>query len=66
MTPHTKNEGRAATDRATPKNTSSNFDPIAPATDATIDLHAWLIALAPNVQRADVALLALAFAGWPR
>jgi len=57
--------GRDGGDRATP-DTASNRNSIAPAADAAISLRAWLIAFTLAVQRADVALLALAFAGWPR
>jgi hypothetical protein len=66
MTIPTKDEGRAATDRATPKDTSSKPDSIAPAADTAINLRAWLIGFALDVQRADVAMIALALAGWPR
>ncbi len=57
---------RAASDRATPKDTSNEPDHIAPGAGAAINLRAWLIGFALDVQRADVALLALAFVGWPR
>lgn len=66
MTIPTKDEGRAASDRATPKDTSSKSDHIAPAESAAIKLRAWLIGFALEVQRADVAVIALVLAGWPR
>lgn len=62
----TKYEGRAATDRAAPKETSSKPDHIALRADAAINLRAWLLGVALNLQRADAAMLALALAGWPR
>ena len=62
----TRNEGRAATDRAPPKDTSSKPNHIAPDTGAAINLRAWLVGFALDVQRADVAMIALALAGWPR
>lgn len=68
MTIPRKDGGRAATDRATPKDTSSKRDHIVPNAGAAINLRAWLIGAALGVQRADVAMiaLALALAGWPR
>ena len=66
MTTPTKDEGRAATDRATPKDTSSKPNHIAPDTGAANNLRAWLIGFALVVQRADVAMIALVLAGWPR
>lgn len=62
----TKDEGRAATDRATPKETSSKPDHSAPDAGAAINLRAWLLGVALDLQRADAAMLALALAGWPR
>ncbi len=52
-------------DRAGP-DTASDLNSSAPDAGAAINLRAWLIGLALDLQRADVALLALAFAGWPR
>ncbi len=62
----TKDRGRAATDRATPKDTSSKPHLNAPDAGAAINLRAWLLGVALDLQRADAALLALALAGWPR
>lgn len=62
----TKDEGRTATDRATPKETSSKRNHIAPDAGAAINLRAWLLGAALDLQRADAAMLALALAGWPR
>jgi len=66
MTIPTKDEGRAASDRAAPKDASSKPDHIASAESAAINLRAWLIGFALDVQRADVAVIALVLAGWPR
>jgi hypothetical protein len=57
--------GRDGGDRATP-DTTNRPNSIAPAESAAINLRAWLIGFALNVQRADVAIIALALAGWPR
>ena len=65
MTPR-KDEGRPAPDRATPKSTSSKPHPNARGAGAATTLRAWLLGLALDAQRTDAALLALAFAGWPR
>lgn len=61
-----KDEGRAASDRATPESTSSKRNLNAPGARAAINFRAWLIGFALDVQRADVAMIALALAGWPR
>lgn len=61
-----KDEGRAASDRATPKDTSSKRDHIALRADAAINLRAWLLGVALNLQRADAAMLSLAFVGVAR
>ncbi len=52
-------------DRAGP-DTASNLNSSAPDAGAAINLRAWLIGFALDVQRTDVAMIALAFAGWPR
>lgn len=61
MTIPRKDEGRAASDRATPKDPSSKAHHIAPDADAAINLRAWLLGAALNLQRADAAVLSLAF-----
>lgn len=55
--------GRDGGYRATP-DTASKPDSIAPDARAAINLRAWLLGVALNVQRADVAMIALA--GGPR
>lgn len=57
--------GRDGGDRATP-DTASKPNSIAPAEPAANNLRAWLIGFALVVQRADVAMIALVLAGWPR
>lgn len=59
MTTPRKDEGRAATDRAPPKDTSSTPSHLAADPGVAINLRAWLIGVAPSVKRADVAMLAL-------
>lgn len=51
---------------ATRKGASSNRDSMAPVADATINLRARLMGFALELQRAGVAMIALALAGWPR
>lgn len=47
--PPAKDENREAADRATPKETSSNFHQIAPDAGAAINLRVWLSAVSSAV-----------------
>jgi len=61
-----ENEGaRDGGDRAGP-DTATKPDSSAPDAGAAINLRAWLLGVALDLQRADAAMIALAFAGWPR
>lgn len=58
-----ENEGaRDGGDRAGP-DTASKPDSIAPDAGAAINLRAWLLGVALDLQRADAAMLSLAFVG---
>ena len=61
----TKDEARDGGDRAGP-DTASKPDSIAPDAGAAINLRAWLLGVVLDLQRADVAMIALALAAWPR
>lgn len=62
----TKDRGRSGGDRATPKDTSSEPHLNAPDAGAAINIRAWLIGVALGLQRADAAMLSLAFVGVAR
>lgn len=59
----TKDEARDGGDRAGP-DTASKSHSIAPDAVAAINLRAWPLGVALDLQRADAAMIALA--GWPR
>lgn len=65
MTTPTTDRGRDGGNRTNP-DAASKPDSFAPAADAAINLCAWLIGLALDVPRIDVAVIALVLAGWPR
>ena len=57
-----KERARDGGDRAGP-DAASDPDSIAPAAGAAINLCAWLLGVALDLQRADAAMLPLAFVG---